>query len=338
MSHTVTLLPGDGIGPEVIDATVKVLDATGVRFEWERHNDIGEAAIPKYGNPLPDHIIESVARNGIALKGPVTTPVGHGFKSVNVGLRQKLELYANLRPCKSLPGVKTHFENIDLIIFRENTEGLYAGIENVDERLEIVDSIARITRVGSERIIRFAFDYAETHDRRLITIVHKANILKAAGKLFLDLAAAESARHPGIQMNDKIIDNMAMQLVMFPERYDSIVTTNLFGDILSDLCAGLVGGLGVVGGANIGDNCAVFEAVHGSAPDIAGQNKANPTALIRTGEMMLRHLGEIAAADAVHDALHATYAEGKDLTADVGGTCTTIEFADRLAHRVAELV
>ena len=338
MSHTVTLLPGDGIGPEVVDAAVTVLEATGVRFDWERHEAVGEAAIEKFGDPLPEHILESIRRNRIALKGPVTTPVGHGFKSVNVGLRQKLDLFANVRPCKSLPGLKTPFENVNLIIFRENTEGLYSGIENVDERLEIVDSIARITRAGSEKIIRFAFEYAETHNRRLVTVVHKANILKAAGRLFLDIAADEAARHPSVELNDRIIDNMAMQLVMFPERYDCLVTTNLFGDILSDLCAGLVGGLGVVAGANIGEDCAVFEAVHGSAPDIAGQNKANPTALIRTGEMMLRHLGEFGAADALHDALHATYAEGQHLTADVGGACSTTEFASILAERVSSLV
>ncbi len=338
MSHTITLLPGDGIGPEVVEATVTVLEATGVRFDWDRHDAIGEAAIDRFGEPLPAHILDSIRRNGVALKGPVTTPVGHGFKSVNVGLRQKLDLFANVRPCKSLPGLKTPFQDVDLIIFRENTEGLYSGIENLDERLEIVDSIARITRVGSERIIRFSFDYAETHDRKLITVVHKANILKAAGRLFLDIAAEESERHPGVELNDRIIDNMAMQLVMFPERYDCIVTTNLFGDILSDLCAGLVGGLGVVAGANIGEDCAVFEAVHGSAPDIAGQNKANPTALIRTAELMLRHLGETVAANALHDALHATYEEGEYLTRDVGGTCSTTEFATRLAERVASLV
>ncbi|MDX1739860.1 MAG: isocitrate/isopropylmalate dehydrogenase family protein [Rhodothermales bacterium] len=338
MSHAVTLLPGDGIGPEVVNATVTVLEATGVGFDWERHESVGEAAVEKYGDPLPDHILESVRRNRVALKGPVTTPVGHGFKSVNVGLRQKLDLFANVRPCKSLPGLQTPFQDVDLIIFRENTEGLYSGIENLDERLEIVDSIARITRVGSEKIIRFAFQYAETHDRQLVTVVHKANILKAAGRLFLDIAADEATRHPDVTLNDRIIDNMAMQLVMFPERYDCVVTTNLFGDILSDLCAGLVGGLGVVAGANIGDECAVFEAVHGSAPDIAGQNKANPTALIRTGEMMLRHLGEFAAANAVHDALHAMYAEHDHLTADVGGDRSTTEFADRLAQRVSDLL
>jgi isocitrate dehydrogenase (NAD+) len=338
MSHTVTLLPGDGIGPEVVDAAVTVLESTGVGFDWERHDSVGEAAVEKYGDPLPEHILESVRRNSVALKGPVTTPVGHGFKSVNVGLRQKLDLFANVRPCKSLPGLKSPFQNVDLIIFRENTEGLYSGIENLDERLEIVDSIARITRVGSEKIIRFAFEYAVTHDRQLVTVVHKANILKAAGRLFLDIAADESARHPDVILNDRIIDNMAMQLVMFPERYDCVVTTNLFGDILSDLCAGLVGGLGVVAGANIGDECAVFEAVHGSAPDIAGQNKANPTALIRTGEMMLRHLGEFQAADAVHDALHAMYAEQDHLTVDVGGDRSTTEFADRLAQRVSDLI
>ncbi len=338
MSHTVTLLPGDGIGPEVVDATLIVLEATGLQFDWERFDEIGEAALEKYDTPLPEHILESIKRNRVALKGPVTTPVGRGFRSVNVGLRQKLNLYANVRPCKSLPGLKTPFENVDLVIFRENTEGLYSGIENLDERLEIVDSIARITKAGSENIIRFSFEYADKHRRRLMTIVHKANILKAAGRLFLDIAAEESRRHPNIEMNDRIIDNMAMQLVMFPERYDCIVTTNLFGDILSDLAAGLVGGLGVVAGANIGDDCAVFEAVHGSAPDIAGQNKANPTAVIRSTEMMLRHLNEFQAADAIHEALFAMYAEGANLTRDVGGSRSTVEFAEHLADRVAATV
>lgn len=338
MTHRVTLLPGDGIGPEVVEATLHVLEATGVSFDWDRHDAVGAAALDKYGDPLPDHVIESIETNKVGLKGPVTTPVGKGFRSVNVSLRQQLDLYANVRPCKSLPGIKTPFDDVDLIIFRENTEGLYSGIENYDSRLEIADSIARITRRGSERIIRFCFEYAQREERRLVTLAHKANILKKSSGMFLHIGQEIAEGYPTVEFNDRIIDNMCMQLVMYPEHYDSIVTTNLFGDILSDLCAGLVGGLGVVAGANIGDECAVFEAVHGSAPDIAGQGKANPTALIRTAEMMLRHLGEKVAANAVRDGLHETYTEGKSLTPDVGGQATTLQFADAVADKVAALL
>ncbi|NND71271.1 MAG: isocitrate/isopropylmalate dehydrogenase family protein [Rhodothermales bacterium] len=335
MSHRITLLPGDGIGPEVVDATVTVLEATGVSFKWDRHDKVGAAAMAEFGNPLPEHVLESIRENTVALKGPITTPIGKGFKSVNVGLRQKLDLFANVRPCKSLPGLKTPFQDVDLMIFRENTEGLYSGIENFDERLEIADTISRITKRGSERIINFAFEYARTHGRKKITLVHKANILKQAGALFLGIGRDVAAEYPEIEVNDRIIDNMCMQLVMYPDRYDCVVTTNLFGDILSDLCAGLVGGLGVVAGANIGEDCAVFEAVHGSAPDIAGQGIANPTALIRSGELMLRHLGEVSAADVLHEELLGCYAEGDHLTSDVGGSSTTAEFAERLAERIS---
>ena len=335
MPHKVTLLPGDGIGPEVTDATLKVLAATGIAFEWDRHEHVGTAALEKYGTPLPESVLASIRENTVALKGPVTTPVGKGFRSVNVSLRQQLDLYANVRPCTSLPGIKTPFDDVNLIIFRENTEGLYSGIENYDPRLEIADSIARITRRGSQRIIRFCFAYARAQGRQKVTLVHKANILKQTSGMFLHLGQEIAREFPDVTFNDRIIDNMCMQLVMRPEQYDCIVTTNLFGDILSDLCAGLVGGLGVVAGANIGDEYAVFEAVHGSAPDIAGQNKANPTALIRTAEMMLRHLGERQAADALAEALLEVYRDGTCLTGDVGGRCTTTEFADHLAERVA---
>lgn len=337
MTHRITLIPGDGIGPEVVDATLRVLEATGVSIAWERHDEIGTAALEQYGTPIPDSILESIRRNKVALKGPITTPVGTGFRSVNVSLRQQLDLYANVRPCRSLPGLKTPFEDVDLIIFRENTEGLYTGLENYDPRLEIADSIARITRAGSERIIRFCFEYARRHGRQRVTLVHKANILKLTSGMFLKIGREIAEGYPDIAFNDRIIDNMCMQLVMYPDRYDCVVTTNLFGDILSDLCAGLVGGLGVVAGANIGDEYAVFEAVHGSAPDIAGQGKANPTALIRTAEMMLRHLGEHPAADVLHRALWDVYAEGTHLTGDVGGTASTTAFADYLAQRVARL-
>lgn len=335
MAHKITLLPGDGIGPEVVDATVRVLEATGVQFEWDRHEEVGSAAVDEYGTPLPETILESIQKNKVALKGPITTPVGKGFRSVNVSLRQQLDLYANVRPCINLPGIKTPFDEVDLIIFRENTEGLYSGIENYDPRLEIADSIARITRTGSRRIIRFCFEYARQHGRKTVTLAHKANILKQTSGMFLHVGQEIAKDYPEITFNDRIIDNMCMQLVMRPEEYDCIVTTNLFGDILSDLCAGLVGGLGVVAGANMGDDCAVFEAVHGSAPDIAGQNKANPTALIRSAEMMLRHLGETAAADTIKQALHEAYAEGTCLTGDVGGTCATTAFTDYLVEKIS---
>jgi len=335
MAHTITLLPGDGIGPEVVDGTLRVLEATGIAFAWDRFDEVGAAALEKFGTPLPEPILDSIRTNKIALKGPITTPVGTGFRSVNVTLRQRLDLYANVRPCSSLAGIETPFRDVDLIIFRENTEGLYSGIENYDPRLEIADSIARITRRGSQRIIRFCFEYARKHGRKRVTLVHKANILKETSGMFLHLGREMAESYPDLAFEDRIIDNMCMQLVMRPNRYDCIVTTNLFGDILSDLCAGLVGGLGVVAGANIGDAYAVFEAVHGSAPDIADQNKANPTALVRTAEMMLRHLGERRAADAIRQSLVEVYEEGTHLTGDVGGSCSTTEFADHLATRVA---
>ncbi len=338
MPHRITLLPGDGIGPEVVEATVRVLEATGVAFEWDRFDEVGAAAVESFGTPLPEPILDSIRANKVALKGPITTPIGEGFRSVNVSLRQKLDLFANVRPCSTMPGIETHFDHVDLIIFRENTEGLYSGIETFDERLQIADSTARITRTGSNRIIRFCFDYVRRHKRQLVTLVHKANILKMSTGMFLDVGREIAEDYPEITFNDRIIDNMAMQLVMHPEHYDCIVTTNLFGDILSDLCAGLVGGLGVVAGANIGEEYAVFEAVHGSAPDIAGQNKANPTALIRSAEMMLRHLGEGPAAEALRQALLNVYIEGTHLTGDVGGPCSTTEFADHLAEHVAALL
>lgn len=335
MAHRITLIPGDGIGPEVTEATVRVLEATGCAFKWDREEVVGAASVEAGGEPLPEAVIESIRSNSIALKGPVTTPVGKGFKSVNVQLRQKLDLFANVRPAKSLPGLDTPFKDVDMLIFRENTEGLYSGLESYDERHGIADSIARISKSGSERIIRFCFEYAKLHGRKQVTVVHKANILKLTSGMFLRLAHEVAEQYPGIEFQDRIVDNMCMQMVVRPQEYDCIVTTNLFGDILSDLAAGLVGGLGVIAGANIGEHCAVFEAVHGSAPDIAGQDKANPTALIRSAEMMLRHLREFAAADALHAGLMDTYSEGKYLTGDLGGSCGTREFAERLADRVA---
>jgi len=336
MTHTITLLPGDGIGPEVTDATLQVLEATGVSFEWVRHEDVGTAGVEQHGTPLPEHILASIRKNTIALKGPITTPVGKGFKSVNVQLRQKLDLYANVRPCITMPGIETPFKKVNLIIFRENTEGLYSGMETYDERHDIADSVARISRKGSERIIKFCFDYAEKHGYDLVTVVHKANILKLTSGMFLDIARTFSKDYPKLKFNDRIIDNMCMQLVVRPQEYECIVTTNLFGDILSDLCAGLVGGLGVVAGANLGDEYAVFEAVHGSAPDIAGQNKANPTALIRSAELMLRHLGEVRAADAIRKGLVDTFEKGACKTPDLGGSASTSSFAAYLSERVKD--
>lgn len=338
MKHRITLIPGDGIGPEVVKATLLALEATGVAFEWEECLEVGLAAVEAGKEPLPVAVLDSIRKNKIALKGPVTTPVGKGFKSVNVQLRQKLDLHANVRPSSTLPGVQTRFDDVDLVIFRENTEGLYSGIETFDERLQIADSTARITRTGSERIIRFSFEYARKHGKKQVTLVHKANILKKSSGMFLAIGREIAKDYPDIDFNDRIIDNMCMQMVTAPERYECIVTTNLFGDILSDLAAGLVGGLGVVAGANIGDNYAVFEAVHGSAPDIAGQNKANPTALMLSSEMLLRHIDEHAAADALRKGLYETLSEGKYLTADLGGSSSTTEYAERVAEHISAQV
>lgn len=335
MSYTITLLPGDGIGPEVTDATVRVLEATGLDISWDRHRVIGQTAVDDGREALPSDIIESIHSTGVALKGPVTTPVGEGFTSVNVQLRQELDLYANVRPCRTLPGVETPFQGVDLVIFRENTEGLYSGIEYFDERLQVADSIARVTAKGSRRIIRSCFEYARMHGRTRVTLAHKANILRKTSGLFLDIGQEIASEYPDIVFDDRIIDALCMDLVRTPGEYDCIVTTNLFGDILSDLAAGLVGGLGITGAANIGDDYAVFEAVHGSAPDIAGQNVANPTALIQSAVMMLRHLGEGAVARAVEEELIGLYEDGGSLTTDVGGDAHTDEFADALADRVS---
>jgi len=335
MAHSITLLPGDGIGPEVTKATRTVIDAAGVDISWDRHRVIGQTAVERGRPALPPDVIDSIKSTGVALKGPITTPVGKGFTSVNVQLRQRLDLYANVRPCITLPGVETPFENTDLIIFRENTEGLYSGIETYDERLEIADSIARITKRGSERIVRFCFEYAKEHGRERVTLAHKANILKKTSGLFLDIGREVAADYPEIDFDDAIIDALCMNLVMYPEEYDCIVSTNLFGDILSDLTAGLVGGLGITAGANIGNDHAIFEAVHGSAPDIAGQNAANPTALIQSAVMMLEHIGEDAAANAINQAVTEMYREEEILTADMGGEASTSEFAEALADRVS---
>ena len=337
MAYSATLIPGDGIGPEVMDAAVQVVEATGVAFDWDER-PAGMSAFEATGDPLPQETTDSIARTRLAFKGPLTTPVGTGFRSINVRIRQHFDLYANVRPCETLPNTQGPFEGVDLLLYRENTEGLYAGIEYFDERNQIADSIARATRRGCERIIRFAFEDAQRRGRKRLTLVHKANILKQTGGMFLSIGKEIAQEYPQIAFDDRIVDNMAMQLVIHPEDYDCIVTTNLFGDILSDLMAGLVGGLGVTGSANIGDDCAVFEAVHGSAPDIAGQGIANPTAVVRSGEMMLRYLGETAAAEAIRRALHDTYSDPSLLTRDLGGTATTQEFGATVAARVRELV
>jgi isocitrate dehydrogenase (NAD+) len=335
VTYTVTLIPGDGIGPELADATTNVLEATGLKFEWRRV-DAGESQIAVHGTPLPEAVLDSIRETKIALKGPITTPVGEGFRSVNVTLRQALDLYANLRPARSMKGVETRYENVDLIIVRENTEDLYAGIEHRVGK-DAAESIKIITRAASERIARFAFEYAIANGRHKVTAVHKANIMKLSDGLFLESCRAVAAQYEGrgIEFEDRIVDNMCMQLVQKPELYDVMVLPNLYGDIVSDLCAGLVGGLGVAPGANIGEHAAVFEPVHGSAPKYAGQDVANPTALILSGAMMLRHLGETAAAERVENAVRETIAEGRTVPKDLGGTAGTRAFGQAVADRVA---
>jgi isocitrate dehydrogenase (NAD+) len=336
MTHRVTLIPGDGIGPELAEATRRVLDATGIEFEWETVH-AGEAVIAEYGTPLPEHVLESIRRNKVALKGPITTPVGEGFRSVNVTLRQALGLYANLRPARSIQGLATRYENVDLVIVRENTEDLYAGIEHMVGP-DAAESIKIITRAASERIARFAFDYAVANGRRKVTAVHKANIMKLSDGLFLESCRTVAAEFEGrVEFEDRIVDNMCMQLVQKPDLYDVLVLPNLYGDIVSDLAAGLVGGLGVAPGANIGTEAAVFEPVHGSAPKYAGQNKANPTALILSGALMLRHLGHPDVADRVERALRDVIAAGETVTYDLGGTAGTSAYADAIIARLTEL-
>jgi isocitrate dehydrogenase (NAD+) len=332
VTYRVTLIPGDGTGPELAQALETVIAATGVPIEWERH-DAGVDVMEKFGTPLPESVLESVRRNKVAIKGPITTPVGSGFRSVNVALRKELDLYACLRPAKSLVGVRSRFTDIDLIIVRENTEDLYAGIEHMvgDDAAE---SIKIITRKGSDRIVRFAFEYARKHGRKKVTAVHKANIMKCTDGLFLRVAGEVAAEFPDIEFEDRIVDNMCMQLVQKPELYDVLVLPNLYGDIVSDLAAGLVGGLGVAPGANIGADAAVFEPVHGSAPKYAGQNKVNPTALLRSGVLMLDHLGETDAARRMEQAIAAVIAEGTTVTYDLGGTAGTQEIAQAIAARV----
>ena len=325
MAHTITLIPGDGIGPEVSAAVVRIIEAAGVEVEWETHY-AGAQALEKFGTTLPDDLLESIKRNKVALKGPITTPVGKGFTSVNVGLRKTLDLYANLRPVRALPNVPSRYPELDLVVVRENTEDLYAGIEHVVVP-GVVESIKIITEKASTRIARFALEYARRESRKKVTAVHKANIMKLADGLFLECFYKVAKEYPEIEADDKIVDNACMQLVMRPEQFDIMLLENLYGDIVSDLCAGLIGGLGLVPGANIGEQGAVFEAVHGSAPDIAGQNVANPTALLQSALLMLRYLGEREAADRIERAMLTVFREGKVRTRDIGGTARTNEFA-----------
>ena len=330
MAHVTTLIPGDGIGPEVTQAVVRVLDAAGVAIEWDRQ-DAGVIAFKKSGQTLPMELLDSIRRHRVALKGPCTTPIGEGFTSVNVGLRKALDLYANLRPVSNLPGVTSRFSNVDLVIVRENTEDLYAGLEHVIVP-GVVESLKIITEKASTRIAEFAFEHALRENRTKVTAIHKANIMKLGDGLFLDSVRAVSRKYPQVPYDEKIVDAACMHLVMRPEQFDVLVLPNLYGDIVSDLCAGLVGGLGVVPGANLGNDAAVFEAVHGSAPDIADQNVANPTALLLSAVMMLRHIGETDAAIRVKAALDNVLSGGDIRTRDLGGTASTTDFTQALCR------
>jgi isocitrate dehydrogenase (NAD+) len=328
MPHKITLIPGDGIGPEVSRATQRVLEATGVHIEWEEM-PAGLGAYEAQGNALPDETVQSVRKNGIALKGPTATPVGEGHVSANVRLRKELDLNASVRPVKTVPGLKTRYEDVDLVVFRENTEGLYAGLENEVSKNVIV-SIKVVTATASRRIAESAFAFARKNGRKKVTAVHKANIIKKGDGLFLNCAREVAERYPDIEFDDAIIDACCMRIVSDPTQFDVLLMENLYGDIISDLCAGLVGGLGVVPGANLGDNAAVFEAVHGTAPDIAGKGLANPTALIKSAVLMLEHIGELSAAERLAVATDKVLAAGEVRTGDVGGSATTAEFTDAL--------
>ena len=330
--QTVTLIPGDGIGPEITNAVTTILEKAGAQIEWDVQT-AGTDVIEAEGSPLPDRVIESIKKNKVALKAPVTTPIGKGFRSVNVALRKSLDLYSNLRPCKNIEGIKTRYDNVDLVIVRENTEDLYAGIERqVDE--DTAESIKIITRKASIRIAEFAFDYAVKNNRKLVTVVTKANICKLSDGLFLNCAREVAQKYPQIQFKEILVDNLCMQLVQNPEQFDVLVLPNLYGDIVSDLCAGLVGGLGVAQGANIGLNAAVFEPVHGSAPDIKGQNKANPTALLLSAIEMLKYIEQRDTAEKIEKALFKTIKDGKSLTCDLGGKSTTTEFMNAIIENL----
>ena len=336
--HKVTLIPGDGIGPSIAEVAVRVIEAAGVKIEWERV-EAGLPAIDKYKDPLPQNVLDSIRQTRVALKGPLTTPVGSGFRSVNVALRKEFDLYANIRPARSFEGVRSRYEKVDLIIVRENTEEFYAGIEHyIDPARSAAETIGIVTRSGSERILRYAYEHARAQGRKKVTTVHKANILKYTGGLFLDVAREVARQYPDIQSNDRIIDNMAMQMVVNPHQFDVIVTTNLFGDILSDLASGLVGGLGMAPGSNIGYDAAIFEAVHGSAPDIAGQNIANTSAIILAGVMMLRHLKEDEAAAKIETAVREVVREMKKVTRDLNpeSPVGTIEMGEEIIRKIED--
>src|SRR5215213_722692 len=332
--HPITLIPGDGIGPEVASNVVRIIEAAGVEVQWETHY-AGAQALEKFGETLPQDLLDSILRNKVALKGPITTPIGKGFTSVNVGLRKTLDLYANLRPVRALPNVACRYPELDLVVVRENTESLYAGLEHIVVP-GVVESLKIITEKASTRIARYAFEYARREGRKKVTCVHKANIMKLSDGLFLECFRNVSADYPEITAEDKIVDNACMQLVMRPEQFDIMLLENLYGDIVSDLCAGLIGGLGLVPGANIGEKGAIFEAVHGSAPDIAGQGIANPTALLQSGILMLRYIGEREAADRIEKAMLKVYTDGRVRTRDVGGTSHTDEFAHAVIQAMAE--
>jgi isocitrate dehydrogenase (NAD+) len=332
MSHIITLIPGDGIGPEITESVCHIFKHAHVEIDWERH-DAGVVAFQKYGDSLPAPLLDSVRRNRVALKGPVTTPIAEGFRSVNVGLRKALDLYSNLRPVKNLPGVPTRFDHVDLVIVRENTEDLYAGLEH-EIVPGIVESLKIITERASTRIARFAFEYARERGRKRVTAIHKANIMKLSDGLFLESTRAVSREFTDITYDERIVDAACMHLVMHPEKLDVLLLPNLYGDIVSDLCAGLVGGLGVVPGANIGTEAAVFEAVHGSAPDIANQNLANPTALLLSALLMLDHIGEHGAAERIRSALLKVLADGHVRTRDLGGRATTTDFTDAVCRQL----
>ena len=328
MKHIITLLPGDGIGPEVSQAVIEIIDATGVDIQWESHL-AGLDAVQAGFSTLPEETLESIRKNRVALKGPITTPVGKGFRSVNVGLRKALELYVSLRPVRSLKGVKTRYNDVDLVVFRENTEGLYAGREH-EVVPGVVEALKIMTSQACSRIAKYAFEFSKWTGRRKITVVHKASVMKLSDGLFLEEARKIAQDYPFIEVEEMPIDKIAMQLVLDPTRFDVLLMENLYGDIMSDLCSGFIGGLGVVPGANIGDRCAVFEAVHGSAPDIAGQNKANPTALLQSAVMMLDHIGEQKAARRIDEALDRVLSEGTIRTGDLGGRSSTTEFTHAL--------
>jgi len=332
MAHRITLIPGDGIGPEITSAVTRIIKASGVQIEWEEHL-AGQAALDKYGKTLPDELLESIKQNKVGLKGPITTPVGKGFTSVNVGLRKALDLYANLRPVRALPNVPCRNPGLDLVVVRENTESLYSGIEH-EIIPGVVESLKIITEKASTRIARFACAYARNEKRKKITCVHKANIMKLSDGLFLRCFEEVGKLYPEIERQNMIVDNTSMQLVMRPEQFDILLCENLYGDIISDLCAGLIGGLGLVPGANIGEKGAVFEAVHGSAPDIAGKGIANPTALLQSAILMLNHIEERAAATKIESAMLKVFEEGTVRTRDIGGTASTDEFADAIISKV----